>query len=191
MKRKEFGQRLLLGGGTIALLPSMFLVQGCTYEPKLRTTLDESDISFLDELAETILPESKDTPGAKAAGVGAYILLMYQDCMETESQVIFVKGINELDLRAFQLYEDAFEDLEPDKKLAFLESIQAEAIAYQEENEGVSDPDPHYFDLLKGLAISGYFSSEIGMTQARNYLPVPGEFKPCIPYQAGDKPWSL
>ena len=40
----------------------------------------------------------------------------------------------------------------------------------------------------KALTISGYFSSEIGMTQARNYLPLPRTFEVCISYQQGDKP---
>ncbi len=42
----------------------------------------------------------------------------------------------------------------------------------------------------KALTISGYFSSEIGMTQARNYLPLPRKFEVCISYQPGHKPWT-
>ncbi len=42
----------------------------------------------------------------------------------------------------------------------------------------------------KALRLSGYFSSEIGMTQARNYIPLPRKFEVCISYQQGDKPWA-
>ena len=42
----------------------------------------------------------------------------------------------------------------------------------------------------KARTISGYFSSEIGMTQARNYLPLPRKFEVCNSYQQGDKPWA-
>ena len=37
----------------------------------------------------------------------------------------------------------------------------------------------------------GYFNSEIGVTQALNYRPIPGTFKSCIPLdEAGGKLWS-
>jgi hypothetical protein len=35
---------------------------------------------------------------------------------------------------------------------------------------------PHYFRLMKELTLLGYFTSEIGSTQALRYLEVPGSF---------------
>ena len=74
--------------------------------------------------------------------------------------------------------------------MALLEELQTEAEAYNLSMEGVDEMPTHYFDMLKGLTVSGYFSSEIGMTQAREYLPLPGKFEACIPYNQGDKPWA-
>jgi len=48
----------------------------------------------------------------------------------------------------------------------------------------------HFFELFKDLTISGYFTSEIGATQARQYQAVPGKYQGCIPYKKGDKPWA-
>ena len=34
----------------------------------------------------------------------------------------------------------------------------------------------HFFRAFRQLVITGYYTSEIGMTQEREYLPVPGEY---------------
>jgi hypothetical protein len=44
--------------------------------------------------------------------------------------------------------------------------------------------------MMKELALLGYFTSEIGCTQAQRYLEAPGRFDPCIPYQSGEKTWA-
>src|SRR5207237_6785735 len=49
----------------------------------------------------------------------------------------------------------------------------------------ISDQPPKgYFRMMKELALLGYFTSEIGMTQAPRYLEAPGRPAPRIP----DKP---
>lgn len=190
MRRKTFLNRLTWGGGAAVLLPSIGLLQSCEYKPKVRTLLSEDDIPLLDEISETILPATAQVPGAKAAQVGGYLLLMYRDCMNEEDRQVFVNGINEIDRRASENFSNSFVDAEAPQKLELLDTMQAEAIAHSLNQKEAVKPEPHYFDLLKGLTVSGYFTSEIGMTQARNYLPVPGKFESCIPYEEGDRPWA-
>lgn len=190
MKRKTFINRLTLGGGGVVLLPSVGLLQSCEYKPTIRTALTDADIPLLDEIGETIIPTTASSPGAKAANIGSYMLLMYRDCMPAEHQDVFIDGLNELDRRSAQSFSCSFADADASRRLLLLESLQAEATAHSIEMEGVPDALPHYFDLLKGLTISGYFSSETGMTQAREYLPLPGKFEACIPYEEGDRPWA-
>ena len=48
----------------------------------------------------------------------------------------------------------------------------------------------HYFSLMKQLTLLGYFTSEIGCTQALRYEAVPGRYEGCIPYTKGDKAWA-
>jgi hypothetical protein len=53
------------------------------------------------------------------------------------------------------------------------------------------DADPsHYFRMMKELTLLGYFTSEIGCTQARRYVETPGKFEGCIPYKKGDKAFA-
>ena len=49
---------------------------------------------------------------------------------------------------------------------------------------------PHYFRMMKELTLLGYFTSEIGCTQAQRYAETPGKYDPCVPYKPGDKAWA-
>ncbi|MEM1258399.1 MAG: gluconate 2-dehydrogenase subunit 3 family protein [Bacteroidota bacterium] len=191
MKRKTFIKQVGYGTGAAVLLPSVGLVHSCTYKPQIRTTLSETDIPLLDEIGETIIPSTADAPGAKATKIGEYMLLMYEDCMEEEDQQILVEGINTLNSKAASDFSESFITMSPTNKKVLLESIQEEAIAYSLEHEGEAEVPPHYFHMLKGLTLNGYFTSEIGMTQARAYLPIPGQFVDCMPYSRSDKIWAL
>jgi hypothetical protein len=44
--------------------------------------------------------------------------------------------------------------------------------------------------MIKELTLLGYFTSEIGYTQALRYVETPGRFDPCVPYEPGDKAWA-
>jgi hypothetical protein len=44
--------------------------------------------------------------------------------------------------------------------------------------------------MMKELALLGYFTSEIGMTQAQRYIESPGHYDPCVPYKVGEKSWA-
>lgn len=190
MKRKAFLNRMALGTGGALLLPSLSLVQGCEYSPKVRKGLTEADITLLDEIGETIIPSTALSPGAKATNIGEYILLMYTDCMPLEEQMILLNGVNALDERAFQSMSSSFIAASDEEKLKLLEQLQVEADAYYLSMQDEEKVPVHYFSLLKNLTMTGYFTSKIGMTQARNYLPLPGRFEACIAYNPGDKPWA-
>lgn len=191
MKRKTFIKQVGYGAGAAVLIPSIGLVQGCAYEPQIRKHLSEMDVPFLDEIGETIIPTTADSPGAKATKIGEYILLMYQDCMEEEDQQILLAGLNTLDAKAALDFSKSFMDMDNKDRIALLQLSQEEAIAYDLKHEGEDEVPPHYFNILKGLTLGGYFSSKIGMTEARAYLPIPGKFVECMPYTPSDKVWAL
>ena len=44
--------------------------------------------------------------------------------------------------------------------------------------------------MIKELSLQGYFTSEIGYTQAMRYTETPGRFDPCAPYRPGEKLWA-
>jgi hypothetical protein len=53
-----------------------------------------------------------------------------------------------------------------------------------------SEPPNKHFRMMKELALLGYFTSEVGATQALRYVEAPGRYDPCVPYKAGDRDWA-
>lgn len=192
--RREAIRRVsaLLGG--IALVGGSTLLTACEREqPRAaasgagagRFTTD--DIAFLDEVAETILPETK-TPGAKAAQVGAFMALMVTDTYDERDQQIFRDGMRQLDAACHTMHSVSFMAATPAQRLALLEQLDREQKAYMDARK---DDDPaHSFRMMKELTLLGYFTSEIGYTQAMRYVETPGRFDPCVPHTAGETTWA-
>ncbi|HEV8400274.1 MAG TPA: gluconate 2-dehydrogenase subunit 3 family protein [Gemmatimonadales bacterium] len=140
------------------------------------------DIALLDEIADTILPETK-TPGAKAAHVGAFMAVMVTDTYEEREQGIFRDGLKALN-------DGGFMAATPAQRLARLEQLDREQKAYMDARQRGGGAPAHYFRLMKELTLLGYFTSEIGVTQAQRYEEAPGRFEPCVPYTPGETAWA-
>jgi hypothetical protein len=185
-----------------------------------------ADIAFLDEVADTMLPETS-TPGAKAARVGAFMALMVTDSYQGSDQTLFRDGMRRIDEESRKQSSVGFMEATPQQRLALLERLdreqkaQADARAaarktstgkdeepkgdafvpdQRKENAAGTDANPapaitadaptHYFRMMKELALLGYFTSEIGSTQALRYIESPGRFDPCVPYVNGERSWA-
>ncbi len=193
--RREAIRRVtaLLGG--MALVGGSSLVSGCEQAQRGAAaarggagTFAARDIAFLDEVAETILPETK-TPGAKAAQVGPFMALMVTDTYSERDQAIFRDGMRKLDEACKAMHHAAFLDATPLQRLALLEQLDREQKAYMDAQHG-DDTPAHYFRMMKELALLGYFTSEIGYTKAMRYAETPGRFDACEPYTPGDPAWA-
>ena len=168
----------LTGGGTLFSAVERAHARAATVRQV--GTFTAQDIALLDEVADTILPETK-TPGAKAAHTGAFMALMVTDTYDERQQGIFRDGMQKLN-------DAAFMAATPAQRLAKLEQLDREQKAYMDTRaEGAP---PHYFRLIKELTLLGYFTSEIGCTQAMRYRETPGRFDPCVPYTPGETQWT-
>jgi hypothetical protein len=186
--RREAIRRVsaLLGGA--ALVGQSAWLTGCASLPAgSRPLFSDSDVALLDEIAETILPATK-TPGAKAAGVGPFMALMVTDAYDPREQAVFRDGLETLERESRRQNGGGFMASSPAQRLALLERLDAEAIEYM--SRPGAEGRPHYFRMMKELAMLGYFTSEIGYTQALRYAETPGRWEPSIPYVAGDRAWA-
>ena len=147
----------------------------------------DSDLALLDEIAETMLPETS-TPGAKAAGVGAFMALMVKDAYYPPDQAIFREGLAAVDARCREAFGRSFLSASPADRLELLEALDAEQ--FDQMRNQPPDAPRHFFRMMKELALLGYFTSEIGYTQAMRYVETPGRFDPCAPYAPGEKAWA-
>jgi hypothetical protein len=192
--RREAIRRVsaLLGG--IAFVGGSALLTACEREQPRGAasgagagTFTTEDIGFLDEVAETILPETK-TPGAKAVKVGAFMALMVTDTYDERDQQIFRDGMRKLDAACQTMHRVSFMEASPAQRLALLEQLDREQKAYMDAR--ATDAPSHYFRMMKELTLLGYFTSEIGYTQAMRYVESPGRFDPCVPYTPGETIWA-
>jgi len=187
MERREAVQYIaLLLGGT--LVGANAFITGCkTADKKDNTVFTQEDVAYLDEIADTILPTT-NTPGAKAAKVGQFMTVMVNDCYEPKDQKTFHEGLNKLNDAANKAYNADFRKLNPQQRHDLLVKVDNEQKDYTKTKK--QDDPAHYFRMMKELTLLGYFTSEIGTTQARRYAPVPGRYEGCIPYKKGDKAWA-
>ena len=188
MERRELLKMIALATGS-ALIGGELLLSGCTNAPTIGgSSFNEEDITFLDEVGETILPKTT-SPGAKEAAVGSFMTVMVNDCYTKDDQKIFHEGIKKLDDACKKTNNTSFLKASPEQRTNLLVALDKEAKEYQKAKKK-EDPN-HYFTMMKQLTLLGYFTSEPGATQALNYVAVPGKFEACIPYKKGDKAYAL
>ena len=186
MNRREAVQHIsLLLGGTI--VGSTFFLNGCKTSTDKKAAFTTDDVAYLDEVADTILPTTK-TPGAKAAKVGSFMTVMVNDCYTEDEQKIFHDGMKKLNDLSKKTYDKSFIESSPQQKHDLLVQLDKEQKDFMQKKKP-EDPS-HYFRMMKELTLLGYFTSEIGCTQARRYVEVPGRFDGCVPYKKGDKAWA-
>ncbi|HLT51862.1 MAG TPA: gluconate 2-dehydrogenase subunit 3 family protein [Arenibacter sp.] len=181
-RRKALALTASILGGTI--IGSEFFLLGCSGNANNRAMFSESDVAFLDEVGETILPRTERSPGAKAAKIGMFMKMIVTDCYDQKEQKTFISGIKELNTLAKERYSKGFMEMEKDQKQQLLVHLDKESKTLPE------DGATHFFQMMKQLTIWGYFTSEPGATKALRYNPVPGKFVGCIPYVNGDKAWA-
>ena len=194
INRREAIRRVsaLLGGA--AFVGGRGLLSACERAsfPLEEATLGEftaDNIAFLDEIAETILPATK-TPGAKAAKTGAFMALMVTDCYSPVEQKIFHEGMRKVDDATRKANNVSFMEATPLQRSAVLKMLDHEQKRVMDAREAAVDQPAHYFRMMKELALLGYFTSEVGCTQAMRYIESPGRFDPCIPYTPGEPAWA-
>ncbi|NDU97977.1 gluconate 2-dehydrogenase subunit 3 family protein [Spirosoma terrae] len=161
------------------------------------------------ELADTIIPTTT-TPGAKAAKVNEVIDILLKDCYKPDDQQRFVEGLAQTNKLSQDAYGKAFVQLDPAQRIEIVKKLEADAkaqlakmaaakAATKVENSQADLQMPTdakkvytpFYTILKDLTLTGYFTSEIGCTQALEYVPVPGRYEGCITLKPGQKAWAI
>ncbi len=149
---------------------------------KNKVSFSATDEEVLAEFADTIIPTTASSPGAKAAGLGAFIPMMIRDCYPAKMQEIFASGMKDMQAKCLKDFNKDFITMTIQERQKLMGALRDEAIA--------TNKAPSFFLIARDLTILGYFSSEIGCTQAREYLPVPGRYDGNADYTPGQKAWA-
>jgi len=197
-RRDAIGRVALIMGG--AVIGAEFFLSGCKPggASNVADLFKEDNVAFLNEVADTILPTTAGSPGAKAAKVGQFIAVMVRDCYTPADQQTFVDGIGKLNDAANKKSGSKFMDLTAQQRtdlLVDLDKEQKEFTTKRDKDMGAdkakhTELPKHYFRMIKELTLLGYFTSEIGATKALRYIAVPGHYDGNLPYKKGDKAWA-
>jgi hypothetical protein len=147
-----------------------------------------ADQQYLDEVADTILPTTAKSPGAKAAATGPFMALMVTDCYSPEDQKIFREGMTKLEDACKAKHGTGFMAATAEQRTALLTELDKAQHDFQKTRK--PEEPQHYFRMMKELALLGYFTSEIGYTKAMRYKETPGKYEPCLPYTKGETTWA-
>lgn len=211
MDRRELLKMIAVVTGG-AVIGGEFLLTGCKNpgSGEVSMVFSEENIAFLDEVAETIFPQTS-TAGAKAAGVGRFMTVMVNDCYTKADQEVFHKGLATLDEACEKMHGHGFMKATPEQRKELLISVDKEVSEYKKKQDakkkeleeisrplakytsGTENPNwlpNHYFQQMKQLTIFGYFTSQKGRTEALRYEPVPGKWEAVIDYKKGDKSFA-
>ncbi len=171
MKRREALQKVgFMFGGTIAGA-SLLFQSGFRFKPgDGKGFFNQDQIRFLNEVGETILPET-DTPGAKEANVGEFMAVVVRDCYTPQNQKIFIEGMDKLNILCKYRYKKSFVECNGAQRTELLSKLDKEG--------------SEYFKLMKSLTLTGYYTSKLGATQFLNYSLAHGQYDGCTT----ERPW--
>lgn len=130
-------------------------------------------------LSDRVIPTT-DTPGAIAAGVPEFIEKMLADWASPGDRVPIIAGLDVIEARSMR---------DHGVPVARATAEQQDALLTLAMNKQLPGADG-FFEPFRQLVIAGYYTSEIGMTQEREYLPVPGEYNGEFLYSQVNKVYS-
>jgi hypothetical protein len=182
-RRQAIARLGLVLGGTF--IGGDVWLRGATVSGKtVANDFTAADIALLDEIGETIIPTT-NTPGAKAAKIGEFMVMMVNDCYDDAHHAAFRAGLPAVQAASRAKFGHDFMAATPAERTALLNELDAEQRKHQATK--AKDAPAHYFRMMRQLTLAGYFTSEIGATQALNYVEVPGRYDPDLPYKKGDR----
>jgi hypothetical protein len=154
ISRREAIQRVTAMLGGFALVGGTSLMAACEKQQQQAKTdsvpadhpigeFSVEDIKYLDEVADTILPTTASSPGAKAAKTGAFMALMVTDTYEPDDAKVFRAGLTTLDEASKKANGGAgFMAATPAQRLSLLETLDKEAKAHMDARDAARRAKP-------------------------------------------------
>lgn len=187
-RRRAIFRLLVLGGGTAGVyggIKGYHLLK----QPELHKLAVFQPL--IDELAETIIPRT-DTPGAKDAGVGAFITKMVRECTGRRSQNNFLTGLEELAVHSKMHYGRPFHECSREDRISILAHYESKG----RQSNGFWGKAKRYvlgdsfFETLKKNTVLGYCTSKVGANEALRYDYIPGSYTGCTTISPSQKAWA-
>jgi hypothetical protein len=181
ISRREALHRLsLLVGGVVSAPVVSALLSGCRAGPAADWTpraLDARQAEFLGAVVDLIIPPT-ETPGARDAGVAAFIDKLLADWVDPGARGRFLSGLAEL--------ETSFARAAADEQIGILARLDQDAVRAR-----AADADPlPFFATLKEWTLVGYYTSEVGATRELQWMASPGRYEGDVPLEEVGPSWA-
>lgn len=218
MDRREAVKSVaFLIGGALSATTIATLFDSCTQPGKNSGSLFTVDQEkLITEIADIIIPTTTKSPGAKAAGVGPFIAMMVKDCYPEDAQKAFVKGLEDVETTAKKDFGKSFLEISIKEREQLITKLRDDTVAAQKaekekndaaakleqektEKDKLANPMaakeklktvPQFFAIARDLTILGFFTSEIGATQAYEFVEIPGRYDGCTDLKPGQRVWA-
>jgi hypothetical protein len=117
---------------------------------------DAHEMATIAVLADIILPKDDVSGSATEAGVPDFIEFIVKDM--PRHQLPLRGGLRWLDLECYQRFEKAFVDCSPEQRLQVVDDI-----AYPKKVKPGLEQGAAFFDRMRDLTATGFYTSEIGI----------------------------
>lgn len=191
-RREALKNVALLLGGAISASTMGVLFESFTLpeNEKNFVSFSVADEKIFAEFANIIVPTTKSSPGAKAAGVGKFIPMMIQDCYPKEMQTSFARGFQALQDKSMKDFGKNYLALTAAERTKLMVDLRAISLEQKQTKSEQNKDIVYFFVTARDLTLLGYYSSEIGCTQARAYVAIPGRYDGAAPLKPGQKSWA-
>jgi len=196
MDRRELIKRMALAAGYTLTAPALVSVlNSCESAPVLGwqpLALTPAQALALEEITEAILPKTS-TPGAKemkvAQTMDAFISVVFSPADQAQFKTDLDGFLK--DCQAVQ--GKPFEKCSREEQNAFLSKYDTpESYGISVWGTDMAKKDVNaVFKKIKAMTVSAYFNTEELGERVLRYLPIPGKYVACMPYEKGTKAWSL
>ena len=120
------------------------------------------EFAVVDELTEIVIPTDDHSPGARAAGVAAYIDSGLAEILDQDKQGLWRRGLKLVDRLSQEMNGQPFLKATAADRLAVLERMAQNEADPQR-------PEEQFFKELKRATVRAYYTSKTGIHQEMEY----------------------
>jgi hypothetical protein len=153
------------------------VLQGCSAKQQPGVVvatkfLTTAELGTVAEIAEIMIPKT-DTSGAKDAGVPMFIDTALDGLYPPPDRERYRQGLADFE-NAAKASGKPFLERDPAARVDYVKSKLTAALA------GEHSPKP-FILMTRELAVLGYFTSKVGITENMEYVSVPAAYHACVP----------
>ncbi|MEO6219316.1 MAG: gluconate 2-dehydrogenase subunit 3 family protein [Ginsengibacter sp.] len=133
------------------------------------TFFTPGEMATITVLADIIIPKDEVSGSASDAKVADFIEFIVKD--KPELQTPMRGGLRWMDMQSLKRFDKSFTDISGEERIAIVNDIAYPKKAKSDMQQGVS-----FFNLMRGLTATGFFTSEIGVKDLGYMGNVPNQW---------------